>query len=41
LTLHPGQHLLAMAPRSSRVMEVLEFVPETEVDPVYLDASRA
>ena len=28
-----------MAPRSSRVMEVLEFVPEAEVDPVYLDAS--
>ena len=28
-----------MAPRSSRVMEVLEFVPQAEVDPVYLDAS--
>jgi DNA end-binding protein Ku len=28
-----------MVPRSSRVMEVLEFVPEAEVDPVYLDAS--
>jgi DNA end-binding protein Ku len=28
-----------MVPRSSRVMEVLEFVPEVEVDPVYLDAS--
>jgi len=31
--------LAQMAPRSSRVMEVLEFVPEAEVDPVYLDAS--
>jgi DNA end-binding protein Ku len=29
-----------MVPRSSRVMEVLEFVPEAEVDPVYLDASH-
>jgi DNA end-binding protein Ku len=28
-----------IAPRSSRVMEVLEFVAATEVDPVYLDAS--
>jgi DNA end-binding protein Ku len=28
-----------ISPRSSRVMEVLEFVPEAEVDPVYLDAS--
>jgi DNA end-binding protein Ku len=28
-----------MAPRSSRVMEVLEFVPQAEVDPVFLDAS--
>jgi DNA end-binding protein Ku len=28
-----------MVPRSSRVMEVLEFVPAVEVDPVYLDAS--
>ena len=28
-----------MVPRSSRVMEVLEFVPQAEVDPVYLDAS--
>jgi DNA end-binding protein Ku len=28
-----------MVPRSSRVMEVLEFVPAAEVDPVYLDAS--
>jgi DNA end-binding protein Ku len=28
-----------ITPRSSRVMEVLEFVPEAEVDPVYLDAS--
>jgi DNA end-binding protein Ku len=26
-------------PRSARVMEVLEFVPAAEVDPVYLDAS--
>jgi len=31
--------LAQIAPRSSRVMEVLEFVPEAEVDPVYLDAS--
>ena len=28
-----------IAPRSSRVMEVLEFVVGAEVDPVYLDAS--
>ena len=28
-----------ITPRSSRVMEVLEFVPEAEVDAVYLDAS--
>ena len=28
-----------IAPRSSRVMEVLEFVAASEVDPVYLDAS--
>lgn len=28
-----------MAPPSSRVMEVREFVPTAEVDPVYLDAS--
>jgi len=28
-----------MAPRSSRVMEVREFVPTAEIDPVYLDAS--
>ena len=28
-----------ISPRSSSVMEVLEFVPEAEVDPVYLDAS--
>ena len=28
-----------MAPSSSRVMEVLEFVPAGEVDPLYLDAS--
>ena len=28
-----------MAPPSSRVMEVREFVPAAEVDPVYLDAS--
>ena len=28
-----------IAPRSSRVMEVLEFVAAAEVDPVYLDAS--
>jgi DNA end-binding protein Ku len=27
------------APRSSRVMEVLEFVRSAEVDPVFLDAS--
>ena len=31
--------LTAIAPRSSRVMEILEFVPAAEVDPVYLDAS--
>jgi DNA end-binding protein Ku len=31
--------LTQITPRSSRVMEVLEFVPEAEVDPVYLDAS--
>ena len=31
--------LAQITPRSSRVMEVLEFVPEAEVDPVYLDAS--
>ncbi|MGB9456792.1 MAG: Ku protein, partial [Bryobacteraceae bacterium] len=28
-----------MAPPSSRVMEVREFVPIAEIDPVYLDAS--
>jgi DNA end-binding protein Ku len=28
-----------IAPRSSRVMEVQEFVPAAEIDPVYLDAS--
>ncbi|MGA2145967.1 MAG: Ku protein [Bryobacteraceae bacterium] len=28
-----------MAPPSSRVMEVREFVPAAEIDPVYLDAS--
>ena len=28
-----------VAPRSSRVMEVLEFVAAAEIDPVYLDAS--
>ena len=28
-----------IAPRSSRVMEVVEFVAAAEVDPVYLDAS--
>lgn len=28
-----------LSPRSSRVMEVLEFVPLAAVDPVYLDAS--
>ena len=28
-----------IAPRSCRVMEVLEFVPLREIDPVYLDAS--
>lgn len=28
-----------IAPRSCRVMEVLEFVPMGEIDPVYLDAS--
>src|ERR1700674_4609741 len=28
-----------MVPRSSRVMDVLEFVPAAEVDPVYLDTS--
>ena len=33
------RELAEIAPRSSRVMEVLEFVPEAEVDPVYLDAS--
>jgi hypothetical protein len=33
------RELAQMAPRSSRVMEVLEFVPAVEVDPVYLDAS--
>ena len=31
--------LAEIEPHSSRVMEVLEFVPEAEVDPVYLDAS--
>ena len=31
--------LAQISPRSSPVMEVLEFVPEAEVDPVYLDAS--
>jgi non-homologous end joining protein Ku len=31
--------LAQITPRSSRVMEVLEFVPEAEVDPVYLEAS--
>jgi DNA end-binding protein Ku len=31
--------LAQITPRSSRVMEVLEFVPQAEVDPVYLDAS--
>jgi DNA end-binding protein Ku len=31
--------LTQISPRSSRVMEVLEFVPEAEVDAVYLDAS--
>ncbi len=31
--------LAQISPRSSHVMEVLEFVPEAEVDPVYLDAS--
>jgi hypothetical protein len=30
-----------IAPRSSRVMEVQEFVAAAEVDPVYLDASYA
>jgi DNA end-binding protein Ku len=30
--------LAQISPRSSRVMEVLEFVPEAEVDAVYLDA---
>jgi len=34
------EHDLARAePRTARVMEVLEFVPAAEVDPVYLDAS--
>ena len=33
------RELAQLAPRSCRVMEVLEFVPEAEVDPVYLDAS--
>src|SRR5215472_16733189 len=28
-----------IAPRSSRIMEVLEFVAAGEIDPVYLDAS--
>ena len=28
-----------LAPRSSRVMEVQEFVPAAEIDPVYLDGS--
>ena len=28
-----------IAPRSSRVMEVVEFVAAAEVDPVYLDTS--
>lgn len=31
--------LAQISPRSSRVLEVLEFVPMAEVDPVYLDAS--
>ena len=33
------QELDQIAPRSSRVMEVVEFVATSEVDPVYLDAS--
>jgi DNA end-binding protein Ku len=33
------RELEQMAPRSSRVMDVLEFVPAAEVDPVYLNAS--
>jgi DNA end-binding protein Ku len=33
------QELDQIAPPSSRVMEVLEFVPAAAVDPVYLDAS--
>ena len=28
-----------IAPRSSRVMEVREFIAASEIDPVYLDAS--
>ncbi|MEO7651124.1 MAG: Ku protein, partial [Bryobacteraceae bacterium] len=28
-----------VAPKSARVMEILEFVPATEVDPVYLESS--
>jgi DNA end-binding protein Ku len=31
--------LAQITPRSCRVMEVLEFVPQAEVDAVYLDAS--
>jgi Ku protein len=33
------QELDQITPRSSRVMEVVEFVAAAEVDPVYLDAS--
>ena len=33
------RELEQMAPPSSRVMEVREFVPAAEIDPVYLDAS--
>jgi DNA end-binding protein Ku len=33
------QDLARVEPRTARLMEVLEFVPAAEVDPVYLDAS--
>ena len=34
------EHDLTRAePRTARLMEVLQFVPAAEVDPVYLDAS--
>jgi DNA end-binding protein Ku len=33
------QDLVRVEPRTARVMEVLQFVPAAEVDPVYLDTS--